>query len=77
MKQPLTPHRVSAKEIDIPAANGDPTMSIRVKTETIKANSRSPKGNRLSPGFVNIMTTPLREREGENSCSEYPTSYPQ
>ena len=76
MKEPHTPNRTTAREMSIPAANGDPTMFIRVKTETLQSNNRSPKAP-LTQGFVNIMATPMYDSEGINSSVEPPISYSQ
>ena len=68
---------LAARELTLPATNGDPTMSLRVKSETLLPHNRSPKSNNISPGFVNIVATPLSEdRQRGDSISSPNRQYP-
>ena len=64
---------LAARELTLPATNGDPNMSLRVKSETL---NRSPKSNNISPGFVNIVATPLCENMQRGNSISSPNKYP-
>ncbi|KAI6658013.1 TBC1 domain family member 15-like [Oopsacas minuta] len=66
----------SAGEITIPATNGDPNMTLRVKSETLLSGNKSPKSHNLSPGFVNIVTTPMYDDRKRGSSSGTPVKQP-
>lgn len=68
---------LASRELTLPATNGDPNMSLKVKSETLLPTNRSSKSNNISPGFVNIVATPLCEdRERGSSFSNPNKQYP-